>query len=436
MSPRDKTRNSTAPAQSATEDSEGRGARSNRWGAAFDVLRYSIFSNSLYLSAHEQTLLLFIFSRTRMYGKEWETIPLRHFTEGVWSRNAGVVCSRLAMKVNTVIEARNHLSGKGIIEVREHSVQAYRYRVCEPDEIVPHDIITYLVRHQPKQLAALVRELRLNKKRLPPEFLQVLELAQAGTARNSLDSSSTSRDTEVLPGRIERASSRGIKPTNNPNVRLKSEKISNLVPGPGASAGKEFCPRPQKTQFRVLPKPQRDKAVEFQLALIEAARSKAAKRVQRLSKPNIKAWQRAWSDTMKLRYPTAASVFPDRVFRNLKSAVSEWGIPPEQVSPLIKWTIENWEFARRAIFSYSVHKPFGSPLPDAGLFISKLSKLHFVFAGLTNGTLARSGVGFVPVPLSAQPMQQSALSAPPPPIDHQKAEAVRKRLGLKPWKTA
>ncbi len=76
-----------------------------------------------------------------MYGKPWEDIPLRHFTEGIWSRENGNICSRLVMKINTVHSAIKHLRGKGLIEVREHATRAYKYRIVEPAELAHSKIM-------------------------------------------------------------------------------------------------------------------------------------------------------------------------------------------------------------------------------------------------------------------------------------------------------
>src|SRR4051794_8093547 len=97
------------------------------WKALVPILRKVIFENRIFLTEHEQQVLEFIFQRTRMYLKSWEEIPLRHFTDGVWSQHSGRVCSRLRMKSNSVIAALKGLQGKGIIEVRDHPTKAYRY---------------------------------------------------------------------------------------------------------------------------------------------------------------------------------------------------------------------------------------------------------------------------------------------------------------------
>jgi hypothetical protein len=59
------------------------------WGLFVPILREVIFANRIYMTEREQQVLLFIYQRTRMYGKEWESIPLRHFTKGVCSRTGG-----------------------------------------------------------------------------------------------------------------------------------------------------------------------------------------------------------------------------------------------------------------------------------------------------------------------------------------------------------
>lgn len=82
-------RDNVTAVRAGKENTEQKNSTPERkWRKTFDVLRDVVFGNSLYLTVHEQLVLTFIFRRTRMYGKEWEKIPLRHFTEGVCSSKA------------------------------------------------------------------------------------------------------------------------------------------------------------------------------------------------------------------------------------------------------------------------------------------------------------------------------------------------------------
>src|SRR4051794_15840925 len=84
-------------------------SRNPKWNRFYDTARDVLFGCRIYLSDAEEKVASFIFQRTRMYGKDWETIPLRHFTDGVWSQKGGMSCSRLPMKAATVIQAIRHL---------------------------------------------------------------------------------------------------------------------------------------------------------------------------------------------------------------------------------------------------------------------------------------------------------------------------------------
>jgi hypothetical protein len=433
---REKETKAKLESQSAGTDKKNTAKK--KWNTILDVLRDTIFANSLYLSDPERDVLLFIFRRTRMYGKEWEKIPLRHFTEGVWSRKNGDVCSRLVMKANTVIEARDHLRAKGIIQVREHSVRAYEYRVCEPGEVAQHDIVTYLIGHQPKQLAALLRELRRNRKRLPPTFLQVLELAEHELNRPGRASSQdTPRDTTPVPREAKQTLPHGIEPTNKPNLRIK-RPTPNIAPSTGARPGNGFVQKISKKKLRVFPKSQfgSDKSDAIREALNEAANWKNEKRLQRIARPSVKTWQRVWSETMKTFYPAVVVDFPDSAFRNLKSAADKWRVPAEDMAQLISWTIENWQYLRRHVFSYNRTTPYGPDSPEVGFFIIKLSRIHLEFD--TRVTWPAMQQRTAQSPTQWQPPSQPARSAAPPrypnlQIDHKRAKEIQKKLGFKNW---
>jgi hypothetical protein len=338
------------------------------------------------------------------------------------------------MKANTVIEARDHLRAKGIIQVREHSVRAYEYRVCEPGEIAQHDIVTYLIRHQPKQLAALLRELRRNRKRLPPTFLQVLELAEHELNRPGRASSQdTPRDTTPVPREAKQTLPHGIEPTNKPNLRIK-RPIKNVAPLTGARPGKRFFKKSFKfsvKKLRVFPKPQfgSDKSDVIREALIEAANWKNEKRLQRIARPSVKTWQRVWSEAMKTFYPAVVVDFPDSAFRNLKSAADKWRVPAEDMSSLISWTIENWQYLRRYVFSYNRTTAYGPENPEVGFFIIKLSRIHLEFDARVTWPAMQQRTAQSPPQL--QPTSQPARYNAPPPIDYKKLKEIQKKLGLK-----
>lgn len=115
-----------------------------------------MFEQRLYLDLYERETLAFIFGRTSLFFKEWETIPLRHFMEGVRSADGATVMSPIAMSETKLLESLKHLEHKGIIEVRRHPVNASQYRIRAFSEIDQTSLLTYMQRHQPKQYQSII----------------------------------------------------------------------------------------------------------------------------------------------------------------------------------------------------------------------------------------------------------------------------------------
>jgi hypothetical protein len=146
-----------------------------KWGTAFDILRDVLYGESGYLDLYEQATLSFIFQRTRMYAKQWEYIPLRHFRNGVWSLEYGRICSPIRISEKKLIESLKHLEEKTFIEVRRAVARANCYRIRETKEIEHSTAGVYIVQHQPKLGRAIVREMEANRSRLNSDQQMLLK---------------------------------------------------------------------------------------------------------------------------------------------------------------------------------------------------------------------------------------------------------------------
>ena len=145
-----------------------------KWGTAFDIMRDVIYVNSFDLDLYERATLNFIFARTRFYNKQWEYIPLRHFLNGVWSKEVGCVCAPIRISEKKLLESLKHLEGKGIIEVRRAVTRSNCYRIRHDEEIKGSAPFMYAVQHQPALFNSMIKELERNERRLSDDFRKLL----------------------------------------------------------------------------------------------------------------------------------------------------------------------------------------------------------------------------------------------------------------------
>lgn len=401
------------------------------WKALVPILRNVIFENRIFLTEHEQQVLEFIFQRTRMYLKAWEEIPLRHFTDGVWSQGSGRVCSRLRMKSNSVIAALKGLQGKGIIEVRDHPREAHAYRIVEPSEVVRHDVIAYIRQKQPKLMAAILLELRRNQRCLPPAYRRILHPEATNDHAGSIQAADSSdgrpQDTQVLSRGIAGDPSRGIDPTNKQIGRLK-KPISNLA----LQRAKPCLSKPasQSSKLRIIPlskvSEHRRNMQRVEAALVEASSWQESRRRYGSRRLDLLAVEKSWDEGMQAHWPEGYLKLSQRALRNLKLAVEQRGLPAEDLPPLLTWAITNWKSLRFSAFSFNPNKAFGPDVPDIQFFVMKLAAIYKRF--LRAQELAR------PISQPAATRRPYA-EARPFRVDSTKSEASRILLGLPKWDT-
>ena len=382
------------------------------WKALLPILRETILENRLFMTDDEQQVALFIFQRTRMYGKAWERIPLRHFTGGVWSQGGGNSCSRLRMKRNTVIAALKSLHGKGFVERRDHATKAHEYRLCEPAEIIDHDVLSYIRTKQPKLMDAIILELRRNQRSLPPVFAKILEEHEPRKTKPA----GVSGDTIDVSAKVPQPASGEIQPTNR-RIRILKRKTPNFPPSGKRGRGLPIIPLKKAAEsFR---------RQRLEQALVEARRWQARRRRHRASRLDLPEVQRRWEEAMQTHWPNGVIKLPKGAFRLFKLFVQSRGLPPEDLPELVEWIVSNWRRHRSKVFSFSGN-PYGPSAPDLYFAVKRLPHLYRAFL---HDRAALSS-----------PMVPNTIAPHPPirplPVNHKEAEAARKRLGLPKWDEA
>jgi hypothetical protein len=117
----------------------------------------------MYMDLYERETVAFIFGRTHLYGKEWESISLRQFMHGVRRIDDGAyIASPVAMSRGKLLESLRHLKAKGYIEVR-YSAGSTLYRLTE--DVNPEHAMRYMQRHQKKEFESIFGRLHKTEMR-------------------------------------------------------------------------------------------------------------------------------------------------------------------------------------------------------------------------------------------------------------------------------
>jgi hypothetical protein len=120
------------------------------WADTWAILRDVMTPYGLYLDTYERDVLNFIFLRTRLYRKEWESIPIKHFKNGVFSADGNLVAPPVDVSEPKIWECLKHLKGKGIVEVRSYpgTSNPNMYRIRGDAEIDREHVVAYTRRYQ------------------------------------------------------------------------------------------------------------------------------------------------------------------------------------------------------------------------------------------------------------------------------------------------
>jgi len=337
-----------------------------KWGQLYDIIRDVLFGCRIYLSDAEEKVALFVFQRTRMYGKEWEKIPLRHFTEGVWSQRGGAICSRLVLKTSTVMEAIRHLKGKGLIQVREHPTRAFSYRVAAPNELNHHAILVYIREKQPAQFSALLHQLRRNENRLPEPFRMLLESADESAEPIFKSASRSGRGD--LPPETRNVVASGIRPIQRvPNPRQTGAKLRTNVAA-AAATGSDLLGGEDDEVLR-------DVVLNLD-PILEVSEWQERRRDNRRNVNLYSRWSEAWRTAMKQYRQLEVGDIPPSTFRKLRIALERNSLPSQGVPEFLDWVVKEWHNLRRNVFSFNPRRHWGPETPDLGLVVVLLVHLQ------------------------------------------------------------
>lgn len=334
-----------------------------KWDQLFDVIRDVLFGCRIYLSDAEEKIVLFVLQRTRMYGKEWEKIPLRHFTEGVWSQRGGAICSRLVLKTSTVMEAIRHLKAKGIIQVREHPTRAFAYRLAAPNELNHHAILVYIREKQPTQFAALLHQLRRNAKRLPEPFKLLLE--EADSVNVAVLKSAIRPDTSDIPPGTEAVVAPGTRPIQTgPNSRkTRTKERTNVAPEDAATSDSLVDEDSNEDTVNTDP-------------ILEVSEWQERRRDNRRNVNLYARWSEAWRTAMKKYRQLDVGDIPPSTFRKLRIALERNSLPSQGMPEFLDWVVKNWYSLRTSVFSFNARRAWGPATPDLGFVVMKLVHLQ------------------------------------------------------------
>lgn len=125
------------------------------WADTFNILRDVVSGCRRYMSSDERDIAMFVFERTCMFGKERESIPLRHFTDGIMSSDGDPLSAPVAMSRTNLLMALNHLERKGILKITKDATRASIYQIARFDELDLDAIAEYMMQHQPKVFMAI-----------------------------------------------------------------------------------------------------------------------------------------------------------------------------------------------------------------------------------------------------------------------------------------
>jgi hypothetical protein len=182
-----------------------------KWGTAFDILRDVMHPSIMYVNSHELAVLFFIYCRTRIYNKEWEAIPLRHFLHGIVGSDGQMVIGPLDISEPTLWQCLKHLEGKRLIEIRKHPLRASEYRIRPDDEVDHTFIMEYMQRHQRKQLTRMLTRFGKN-----------------GVIQRVIQAQGTPKSSGEVPQNLGVGVPQNLQALNIPKEK---EPISNTAPG-------------------------------------------------------------------------------------------------------------------------------------------------------------------------------------------------------------
>jgi hypothetical protein len=189
-----------------------------------------------------------------------------------------------------------------------------------------------------------------------------------------------------------------------------------------------------------------------QIVESSASRTSEARNRNKL-KNSPSSWRKVWEDALRKHYPHAVVAYTDRCAHNLKRAVSHRNFPVEDMPKFLEWIVERWHVLRMTVFSFNPKVPRGPEAPDMGFVIVNLPRLHAEFNAQkpehaatrimpASRLAADNGAKAVPTTPIAPTAKPAPATTPagysrgplrPLSIDHAKAVAAQKRLGIKSW---
>lgn len=267
------------------------------------------------LSPVEYQTLLFIIERTLRFNKEWESIPIRHFDEGVYSFSDVRIIAGVKARRTSIVDAYRALAEKGLIMVK-------RTRNGTGKNVFK--VVVKAIVEGAKELS----KLKISKKRT-----QKAMHAGAQEVCTQVHSTNAPGCTPILSTHLE-------------------EHISNTTSTPDED---------QESLSDII-----SRARKLNLQKREAKAKKAD------SKLTITTLKATWSESVSTHFgKTATPSVTSKDIAILKSVVTANTLPLP-FTQFTDWVVENWEELSKNEFSWMTKNPMPA-IPDL-MFYCRFSK--------------------------------------------------------------
>jgi len=275
-----------------------------------------------YLSGNEFAVVRFIFDRTAGWGKEWEKIPLRHFTDGVIAKD-GQTYGKTTLSDKTVRTMLSALTDRGVILCRREA----------------GDSASYSLNYEWTPIMKIPKRLKENAEKelaTPVNFTTPLRQDLPKPPVNFTDHKREER--KSLREREATAIADAITVESGTRIETREELEAGIAKATAASRSRRELKKQEGYHMR-------GKDGGFV--------------------PSVEAMRKLWVDLHNKHSPQIPpSALPDKSIHMLRSYCREWNgrnVGKEWVD-FLEWVFENWSGICRTSLRWMTSKP-DAPMP-------------------------------------------------------------------------
>lgn len=269
------------------------------------------------LSATEFLVLYFVIKRTVKFGKTEVAIPLRHFREGVKSRDTGeVVIAGLTLTHETITAVLGRLTARGLVTFERkrdgNTYEMARIGLCLDAIFEP--VTVEIGEHEVGKLPIP------RSKKFAIDHKNEAENDEEGGVRKPARGGAEIR----------------MRKQHKVNDRSKEQNLP-VADAPGRAEGKSSSPS-SRNGFATA-----QEAIAFSTARVTRSREEKAARAARVTIPTMDQFRALWQTAMLRHWPTVPVVV---------STLREWGMFKQSlktatltvpVADVVEYAIEHWQ---------------------------------------------------------------------------------------------